>query len=363
MRIALVTREFNGVMGGLERQLLTIADLLTKNGHEVIIVSLDVTKGDTFFENLDAKEKFFQIGISNPKLRANTITRLKRQLTMFKILKEQKIDYCFAFMIGSLYVSRLPTLFAGIPLILCERNSPSMYRFISRQKFRSIRFLTMLSARAVIVQFESYREKYPLYLRKKIHSIPNSVPKLAFRGEAVNSKLKFTFAGRLSFQKQVPRLINGFAIYCAQGGSANLEIVGVGEEETLVLDLIKKYRLENRILLREPHPDISLVLIETNLLCIFSLWEGFPNILAEALAIGIPGIGFRECDGVNELIIDGVNGVLVDDKGSDESIAIGLLRCETLILGGDLTSNACRSSIAQYSESIVLEKWEALIHQ
>ena len=115
--------------------------------------------------------------------------------------------------------------------------------------------------------------------------------------------------------------------------------------------------------MREPHPDISLVLIETNLLCIFSLWEGFPNILAEALAIGIPGIGFRECDGVNELIIDGVNGVLVDDKGSDESIAIGLLRCETLILGGDLTSNACRSSIAQYSESIVLEKWEALIHQ
>ena len=363
MRIALVTREFNGVMGGLERQLLTIADLLTNNGHEVIIISLDVTKGDTFFEKLDGKKNFFQIGISNPKLRANLKTRLKRQLAMFKVLREQNIEYCFAFMIGSLYVSRIPTLIAGIPLILCERNSPSMYRFISRQRFTSIRFLTMLSARAIIVQFESYREKYPFYLRKKILSIPNSVPELLFRREAVNSKLKFTFAGRLSFQKQVPRLINGFAMYCAQGGTANLEIVGVGEQEALVLELIKEYNLEKRILLREPHPDISLVLRETSLLCIFSLWEGFPNILAEALAMGIPGIGFRECDGVNELIIDGVNGVLVDDKGSDQSIAMGLLRSETLILRGDLTSKECRSSIARYSESNVREKWEALIRR
>jgi hypothetical protein len=55
--------------------------------------------------------------------------------------------------------------------------------------------------------------------------------------------------------------------------------------------------------------------------------------------------------------------VLVDDKGSDESIANGLLRCERLILSGDLTSDACRSSIAQYSESIVREKWEALFRQ
>ena len=363
MRIALVTREFNGVMGGLERQLLTIADLLTNNGHEVIIISLDVTKGETFFEKSDRNENFFQIGISNPKLRADLKTRLKRQFAMVKILREQNIDYCFAFMIGSLYVSRLPTLIAGIPLILCERNSPSMYRFISRQRFRSIRFLTMLSAKAIIVQFESYREKYPFYLRKKILSIPNSVPELVFRRETVNSQLKFTFAGRLSFQKQVPRLINGFAIYCAQGGSANLEIVGAGEQETLVLELIKEYNLEKRILLREPHPDISLVLRETNLLCIFSLWEGFPNILAEALAMGIPGIGFRECDGVNELIIDGVNGVLVDDNGSDESIAIGLRRSETLILRGDLTSKKCRSSVAQYSGSIVRDKWETFIQR
>lgn len=36
-----------------------------------------------------------------------------------------------------------------------------------------------------------------------------------------------------------------------------------------------------------------------------SFWEGFPNAVAEALAYGLPAIGFAEAEGVNSLIFDG----------------------------------------------------------
>lgn len=361
MRIALVTREFNGVMGGLERQLIAIAKILVNSGHDIIVVSLDVDHGDSFYSLSEFKIKFFGIGLTNPKLRANLRIRVSRQIELTRLLKKERIDYCFAFMIGSLYLARIPSLIARIPLVLCERNSPSMYNLISNRKFKSMRYLAMLSANSILVQFISYKKKYPRYLRRKIHVIPNSVPTFSHAEIKTPRKLRFTFAGRLSFQKQVLRLVNGFAIYCASGGTADLEIYGHGEQREQVLALITKKRLENRVSLNEPNPDITSVLSKSNLLCIFSLWEGFPNILAEALSMGIPGIGFRQCDGVNELLIDELNGVLVDDDGTDESIANGLLRCESLIIGGKINSDACRQSVAEYSEASVEKEWESFI--
>jgi GalNAc-alpha-(1->4)-GalNAc-alpha-(1->3)-diNAcBac-PP-undecaprenol alpha-1,4-N-acetyl-D-galactosaminyltransferase len=135
------------------------------------------------------------------------------------------------------------------------------------------------------------------------------------------------------------------------------------EQKDQVLKLIKRKRLENRVYFNEPDPDIVSVLSESSLLCIFSLWEGFPNILAEALSMGIPGIGFQQCDGVNELLIDELNGVLVYDDETDACIAKGLLRCESLITNGKITTQNCKSSVANYSEAIVQKQWDSFIRR
>jgi glycosyltransferase involved in cell wall biosynthesis len=350
-------------MGGLERQIVTISKLLIKNGHEVFIVSLDVIDGTTYFTDPSQQITVIGIGVSSPKVRANTLTRMRRQIKLYRILRKQEIDYCFAFMIGSLYVARMPTLLARIPLVLCERNSPKMYSFLSSQKYRSLRYLSMLTARNVVVQFENYIGKYPFYLRERMRTIPNSVPRLPRSLDENRNQLIFTFAGRLSFQKQVIRLIFGFSQYCANGGTANLEIIGTGEQSKQILEVIKVLKLSERVILRDPNPDITLVLKNSNLLCLFSLWEGFPNVLAEALAMGIPGVGFKECDGVNELLLDEFNGVLVEDRGDDLCIAFGLAKAEELIKSNLLTSVNCISSVSAYSEDLVAVKWQELLNE
>lgn len=363
MRIAFITREFNGVMGGLERQIVTISNLLSKNGHEVLVISLDINDGFTYFTNLGEQIEVVGIGVSSPKVRATTLVRIKRQMKLYKLLHDREIKICFAFMIGSLYLARIPTLLSGIPLVLCERNSPLMYSFISNQRYRKIRFISMLSARHIIVQFESYVTKYPKYLQSRIRAIPNSVPNLPMRSQENRKKLIFSFAGRLSFQKQVIRLIRGFNLYRAIGGTANLELVGIGEEKNQISDMILELELKDRISMRDPNPDIALVLRDSDLLCLFSLWEGFPNVLAEALAMGIPGIGFKQCDGVNELLSDEKNGILIEDDGSDLCIAHGLIKAEILLANGKLTQFDCISSVSAYAEEVVKNQWLLLLKE
>ena len=51
-----------------------------------------------------------------------------------------------------------------------------------------------------------------------------------------------------------------------------------------------------------------------------SLWEGFPNSVAEALSYGVPVGGFNDCDGVRDLIVDRENGWLVERRNPIKSI-------------------------------------------
>ena len=54
-----------------------------------------------------------------------------------------------------------------------------------------------------------------------------------------------------------------------------------------------------------------------------SLYEGFGLVTAEALACGLPVIGFADCEGTNELVLDGRNGRLVD-PGADRAEALSV---------------------------------------
>lgn len=51
---------------------------------------------------------------------------------------------------------------------------------------------------------------------------------------------------------------------------------------------------------------------KAKVLVIPSLYEGLPTVAIEALSYGVPIIGFKECKSMNDIIIDGYNGWIVD---------------------------------------------------
>ena len=91
--------------------------------------------------------------------------------------------------------------------------------------------------------------------------------------------------------------------------------------------------------------------------------EGFPNALAEGLAAGLPAVGYKGVSGVEDLIIDGKTGLLVDQK---EEIA-GLARAlSTLMADAQLRvrlGNAALQHVGQWAPDRMFALWDEVLRE
>jgi glycosyltransferase involved in cell wall biosynthesis len=114
--------------------------------------------------------------------------------------------------------------------------------------------------------------------------------------------------GQLRREKGYDRVIKALA---DPSLSFQYKIIGGGDSEKLQ-DLINSLGLAGRIQLKgailNPFEDLSA----SDCLLMGSYYEGFPNVLLEANACGVPVIAFRGLGGHNEIIEQGVNGWFVD---------------------------------------------------
>jgi glycosyltransferase involved in cell wall biosynthesis len=361
MKIALLTREINGVLGGMEKQILLIASFLVKSGHHVTVYSLDQSHPQTFFNVADNRILFQNISSGNPNLAASIKGKILRQILVHKQLRLDKPDLAISFMFGAFLYSRIPTFLLRIPLILAERNSPQMYRVTRARKYRFLLFFAMRFANAITVQFPRYVTLYPFYLRRKITVIPNAIQPLTDYLIFRDNHPSFVFAGRFSFQKQLLPLIEAFSLHIKDYPSSRLNIFGRGDQLSEIESKIHKSGLVDKVFVHGPVENISKALSSGNILCIPSKWEGFPNVLAESLSVGIPGIGFKNCDGVSDLIQDGVNGWIEYDDGTIKPFVTLLNRAAESIEAREDLYESCVESIHKFRESEIQLQWDSLV--
>lgn len=139
------------------------------------------------------------------------------------------------------------------------------------------------------------------------------------------NKRKFITVARLSHQKGIDRLVRSVA---KLKQPFTYHIIGDGENEAAIKNQIAALNLRHCVFLegrkKDPfagHEDAALFLMG-------SYFEGFPNSLLEAGSRGIPVIAFEVPGGINEIIIDGENGLLVKDNDEDafaRAIEAGLM--------------------------------------
>ena len=361
MKIALFTRELDNVLGGMERQLLKIARTLSDLGHDVTIYSLDKNPPNLFYPNFGSEIRVVNISSTDPQLVSSTAQKVKRQLLVYKFLKRDKPDLGISFMFGAFLYSRLPTFFLSVPMILAERNSPDIYRITAVKKFRYLFFCTMFFSSRIVIQIERYKEKYPWFLRHKFTTIPNSIQEFNNQEHLQIQSASFIFAGRFSFQKQPLQLVKAFKLHLEKFPESKLLMYGSGELQSEIETEILRNKLEKSVFLHGPIPDITKVFQKGNVLCIPSLWEGFPNILGEALSWGIPAIGFRNCDGVSDLIQDGINGWLEYDDGTTKPFVTLLDRAAESIESQEDLCKSCVESIQKFRESGIKLEWNSLV--
>ena len=352
------TRSYHKVLGGMEKQIGSICKILTSLGHEVHLVSLDVEKPEPFFQN-SSFVSMTTISSTDPNQPTKFTERLNRQKRLIVYLNKLKPDVGIAFMTGSYFYSRIPTFLAGVPLILAERNSPQIYKLTSARNFSWIYFASMIFASRIIVQFTRYKQGYPRFLHRKITSIPNEVLKTSFQKQTKTTRNSFYYAGRLSFQKQIDKLILGFVKFHENYPETKLLIIGEGEERIQLQKMITENNATNYISIIGPIEDLGAMSVKWDVLCLMSIWEGFPNVLAESLANGIPAVGFSNADGVSDLIVDNFNGWLTIDDGTPDAILKLLTRTQ---LGRDnVNSENCIGSVKKFDTESIRDEWEKLL--
>ena len=346
-------------MGGMERQLLSIADGYTQRGNEVCVVTLDNEAPEPYFAANNAI-RFIGLDVGDPAKRATLKQRYERQVKVYKLLKENQIDLSLAFMTGSFWYSMLPSRFFRIPIILAERNGPSIYNRTSVKKFRHVIFLSMVMSSAITVQFENYRREYPFYLRRRITTIPNRIPSFSPHSQSRGLSLRYLFAGRLSNQKQILQLISAFIEFHKSHNETSLTVFGEGELLADINEIIEQANATQYIKINSPAKEIETAFTDADVMLAPSIWEGFPNSVAEALAFGLPVGGFDDCEGIRDLVVDRRNGWLIERK-KEVDPCYELLR--TIYLDRESInekSKAAIESMRQYQGEESNEKWTQL---
>lgn len=353
MNVLLFARSYENMAGGIEKMSLLIAKGLKDRGHNVVVASIDSENARSFY-SWPEEVKWEKISFGDTKYKANFDTRLSRAIALRRIARENKIESAIGFQVGAFALLKFATLGLGIKVIAAERNSPTLFTFIQNGRLKRVfSNLILLSASVIAVQFPNYRRYYPFYLRHKVAITPNPVlPATHIRQNANEGPGRLLFVGRLTYQKNLSVLIRALSHV---NKDIELTVIGEGPDYSLCKAIASEYSLPVEFL--SPTPNLSKHYLNSDLLVLPSRWEGFPNVVAEALSCGLPVVGFQSCAGIPELIETGVNGFVCKGEMDEFNLADGINQALELVLDPKVIA----ASVSQYSHSNFLDSWEYVL--
>lgn len=253
------------------------------------------------------------------------------------------------------------SLFLGIPIIISQRIYPGICKF--GFLWDVLNCMAFKLCAGMIVQAERAKFYYSNKQQPKIFVIPNQIIEELHTDESCKIKLlkpAIIAMGRLSPEKRFELLINAFAMIASDHIEWTLYIFGDGALKNQLLTQIDSLGLSNRIFLPGVVKKSISIFRQADIFVSASDYEGFPNALAEAMAIGLPVISTDALTGPRELIQDGINGLIVP-RGDKQSLSLAIKRL--IINPKDRFELAQKApSILQiYQPDKVMGIWEDLI--
>ena len=368
MKILFVCRNFDRIAGGIERIATELMNEQIERGNEVSLFTWDGVAAKSHYP-MNHAINWKKMGIGNPALKASFTTRIKRMQVFRHFVQINGPDIIICFQVGCFIFAAMSCLFIKIPIIAAERNSPSLYDYADRGSLKKIIFyMQLMLASKITIQIESYRKLYPRILRKKIVTISNPVILPGGKHKknyslSKESTIIFLNVGRLSVQKNQQFLLKAFSRIRNNLPNAVLNLVGgVGDERyrDLLMKTVERFKLQKCIKFFGRVQNVDRFYREAHLFLFPSLWEGFPNALAEAMSYRLPAIGLRETHGVNFLIKNGVTGLTAPQNTEIfSSTVIGLATNNTLL---EKMSLAAYERIKQFEPKEIHDKWAELFN-
>ncbi len=165
--------------------------------------------------------------------------------------------------------------------------------------------------------------------------------------------------GSLTYQKGQDILLEAFKLINEEIPS-KLIILGQGpllnELQNLATKLCIRDRVDFAGFQKNPFSYIS----HSDVFVLSSRWEGFPNVLIEALACGVPVVSTDCPSGPNEVLVNGENGLIVPVENPGELASALIKILEDKSLAKKLSENG-KKSVEKYSSLNIFKKYKYIV--
>ena len=349
-----------GPGGGAERILATISSELARRGHKVTVLTFD-PRGTRDFYRVGSAVRRVRLGVGPTLKSSSAMTTAKRLLRLREALRHERPDVAIGFMHSAFVPLSLALSGTSIPVIGSERTSYDHYR--SRPLQRMLLRAAIPLLHTVTVNGEGVRKGYPRPISDRMVVVPNPVLTAAGRADPGRAGRKTLLSvGGLRPEKDHQTLLLAFSQIADRSPEWCLRIVGDGPLFGELSKQISELGLNPRVELAGSSSSVEREYCDAQLFVLPSRYEAFPNCLAEALAHGLPAVGFASCPGTNALIIPGINGELADGPHRLDALSKAL---EPLMASPSLRKRlgaAAPETVARYSLPLVVDTWEQLLH-
>lgn len=316
-RILFVTT--STTLGGAEKTVFALATLLDHRRYPVVGVVSVKPEGHYARRLREQGVPVETLGVDRAR-RADA-----RRLAA--IIERDRPDVVHAVMYQAIQLARMAKTMTKVPFKLV--SSP-------RVNYRSRSWWTLLvdrwlkerddlliaeceASRRFLVKKLSYKPSKVLTIRNGVDLAGWSPSKIDRQKKRMELRLAGTdlligAIGRLDRQKGFSTLVEAMARL--KGTPLRCAILGDGPEHDRLAALIRKHHLESAVWLLGEKNEIPSWLAAFDLYCLPSLWEGLPNSLLEAMALGLPVVASK-VDGVPEAVAHDRDGLLVPPSRPD----------------------------------------------
>jgi len=322
MRITLLIDHL--ACGGAQRQLCMLALLLKRRGFDVTILTYHPT--NDFFQALPE-------GQGIPVRSVLTRTKLGRILAMRQAIRGENPDAVVAFLHTPNLLAELSSLPSrNYAVVVSERSSD--FSGFGRRSF--LRFQLHRLADAIITNSHAQRDfiaRHAAHLASRLHVITNCVDFDSFHPAFPSTPTRRTnllVLGNFGWKKNPVNFGRAVRLACEQLPAGELLVHWYGNNffrdgrptscSAPFVELqryIAREGLADCLHLHEPTRDVLGKYHWASAVCVPSIIEGFPNVIGEAMACGLPVLASRTGDN-SRLVSPGENGYLFDPRSPVE---------------------------------------------
>lgn len=373
--------------GGVEKVTCNLANALVERGHDVTILYRDDKEGNPYFP-LDKRVKQYNILFENGKKvvseKLPLPLRIVRELVRpFKQSAAQAVNAKFK---GKQYGPRIRKFLDAYPADVILSCSIPSAKYVIEDAGCTLPVVEMIHShprvqfpdlstaekraveKCIVMQIllpSGLKLAHQYFPHLPVVVIGNAVApakKPAHPGDEKDHH-KLICVGNISGTKQQFMLAEAFAKLVADFPDWTLEFWGADRSPYAIhmRKWVEKNHLSDVIHMNGKTDHVEDMYAEADIFCLPSRGEGFPLALSEAMAAGLPAVGFSDCTGVSDLIENRKSGFLVTRSVDELAGALRKLmgqpslRKEMGIAG--------RQAMKQYAPEHIWNQWERVLEK